>query len=192
MKPRTRALVVGGTVASLLLLLQIAGAHSEVLDVAPAGFEVQERVHIAAAPDRVYAALIEPKHWWSSTHSFSGDSANFTLDAKAGGCWCEVLPDGGSAQHMVVVYALPGKTLRLRGALGPFQGTGTDGALTWTIKPAADGSEVTLDSVNGGYIKGGFAPIAPIADKVMAEQVARLKAYIEAGSPDGASNRRLR
>lgn len=187
MKLRMLSVVVGGAVASLLLLLQIAGARSEVLDAAPAGFAAQEHVHIGAPPDRVYAALIEPKHWWSSTHSFSGDAANFTLDARAGGCWCEALPSGGSAQHMAVVYALPGKMLRLRGALGPFQGTGTDGALTWTIKPTADGSDVTLDDANGGYIKGGFAPIAPIADKVMAEQAARLKAFIETGSPDNAS-----
>ena len=184
---RIRNLLAGAGLASVLLLLQFASAHSEVLDVGATGFQVQERAHIAATPDRIYAALIDPRHWWGSSHTFSGNAANLTLDARAGGCWCESMPDGGSVQHMVVVYAEPGKVLRLRGALGPFQGTGTEGAITWTVIPAGLGSDVTLDSVDGGYMKGGFASIAPIADKVMGEQIARLKAYIETGSPDSAS-----
>lgn len=170
--------------ASLLLFAQFGAAQADVVDIAPNGFEVQHHAHIAAAPDRIYAALIEPKHWWSGEHSFSGDAANFTLDAHAGGCWCETLPGGGSVQHMVVVFAAPGKMLRLRGALGPFQGTGTNGALTWTIKAAGDGSDVTVDNTTGGYMKGGFAQIAPAADAVVGEQLTRLKAYVETGSPD--------
>ncbi len=40
---------------------------------------------------------------------------------------------------MQVVYAAPGKTLRLSGGLGPLQGMGVTGAMTFTLEPAADG-----------------------------------------------------
>ncbi len=76
-------------------------SHAAVSDSAPSGFALTETAHIAAARDKVYAALIEPGHWWSSAHSFSGNAANFTLDARAGGCWCETLPNGGSAAEEV-------------------------------------------------------------------------------------------
>ena len=92
-------------------------AHAAVTDSAPNGFALTETVHIAAPRDKVYAALLEPSRWWSSAHSFSGNAANMTLDARAGGCWCETLPNGGSAQHLTVVNVKPGETLRLKGYL---------------------------------------------------------------------------
>ena len=101
-----------------------AQSHGTVSDVAANGFTLKIDAHIAAPPDKVYAALIEPARWWSSDHTFSGDAKNLHLEAKAGGCWCETLPRGGSVLHLLVVYIDPGKAIRLRGALGPFQGLG--------------------------------------------------------------------
>ena len=43
-----------------------------------------------------------------------------------------------------VVYVAPGKVLRLRGALGPFQGLGVDGSLTWSVKSNANGTEISV------------------------------------------------
>jgi hypothetical protein len=45
------------------------------------------------------------------------------------------LKDGGSVEHLQVVYAAPGQGLRLRGALGPLQTEGVDGTLSWALKP---------------------------------------------------------
>ena len=106
-----------------MTLASAAGERSaaEVLGVAGNGFEVRETAHTAASPDKVYAALLLPARWWSSNHTFSGNAANLTWDARAGGCWCETLPNCGSVEHLRVVYVSPGKALRLRGALGPFQ-----------------------------------------------------------------------
>src|SRR5277367_1894554 len=87
-----------------LLPLPAERAAAEVINVATNGFEVRETVHVAAAPDKAYAALLLPARWWGSDHTFSGNAANLTLDARAGGCWCESLPDGGSAEHLRVVY----------------------------------------------------------------------------------------
>src|ERR1700677_5201433 len=114
----------------VLLLSAGIPAFATVIDVAPNGFTVQVSAHFAAPPGQVYSTVIKPAHWWASDHTFSGDARNLTLDAKVGGCWCEKLAAGGSVLHLSVVYVDPGKVLRLRGALGPFQGYGVEGAMT--------------------------------------------------------------
>lgn len=172
------------SLAVAFLLTAAAPAFATVADVGPGGFTIQVTAHIAAPPDQVYAALIKPALWWSPDHTFSGDSANLSLDAKAGGCWCEKLPRGGSVQHLTVVYASPGKVLRLRGALGPFQGFGVEGAMTWTLKAAGDETDVSLTYALGGYAKDGFEQLSKAVDGVLSEQVVRLKSAIESGSPD--------
>jgi uncharacterized protein YndB with AHSA1/START domain len=162
-----------------LLLLTGGNCIAEVVGVAANGFEARETVHVAASADKVYAALLLPAKWWSSDHTFSGSAANLNLEARAGGCWCEDLPGGGSAEHMRVVYVVPGKILRLRGALGPFQGLGVDGAMTWSIKSGPDGTDVSVSYAVGGYVKEGFDGLSKGADKVLAEQIQQLKKFIE-------------
>jgi uncharacterized protein YndB with AHSA1/START domain len=162
-----------------LLLLAGGSCGAEVLGVAANGFEVRESIHLAVSADKAYTALMQPAKWWGSGHTFSGNAANLSLDGRAGGCWCEALPGGGSVEHMRVVYIEPGKILRLRGALGPFQGLGVDGAMTWSIKSVADGTEVSVSYAVGGYAKDGFDALSIGADKVLAEQVQRLKKFID-------------
>jgi uncharacterized protein YndB with AHSA1/START domain len=168
--------------AFALLCSTAFSATAAVVDVALNGFTVRVTTHIAAPPNRVYAELITPAHWWSSDHTFSGDAANLSLDAKAGGCWCEKLPGGGSVMHLTVIYADPGKVLRLRGALGPFQGSGVDGAMTWALKASGGGTDLSLVYTLGGYNKDGFGQWSQAADRVLADQVTRLKRFVEAGS----------
>jgi uncharacterized protein YndB with AHSA1/START domain len=174
--------LIGFLVASLVVL----PARAIVSDSGANGFSVAESAHIAATPDKVYAALVTPSHWWSPAHTFSHDAANLSLDTTAGGCWCEKLPDRGSVQHLVVVYAVAGHTLVMRGALGPLQGLGVNGAMTIALKPAADGTDLSLTYNVGGYLKGGLASWADPVDGVLAEQVLRLKALVETGTPEPA------
>ena len=166
-----------GAAPSALLLA--GNVSAEVLSVAPNGFEVRETVHVAAASDKAYAALLQPARWWNSDHTFSGNAANLVLDARAGGCWCENLPDGGSVEHLRVVYVAPGKTLRLRGALGPFQGLGADGAMTWAVKSGANGTDISVSYTLGGYAKDGFDALSKAADRVLGEQIERLRKLID-------------
>jgi uncharacterized protein YndB with AHSA1/START domain len=170
----------------LLASVVVLPARAEVKDSGANGFSVVENVHIAATPDKVYAALVAPSHWWSSAHTFSHDSANLSLDATAGGCWCERLADQGSVQHLVVVYAAPGHALVMRGALGPLQGLGVNGAMTIALKPATDGTDLSLAYNVGGYLKDGLASWAGPVDGVLAEQVLRLKSLVETGTPEPA------
>jgi hypothetical protein len=167
--------------AAVLALPQFIAAHAaaEVISVASNGFEIRESVHVAASAEKAYAALLLPARWWSSEHTFSGSAANLALDARAGGCWCETWADGASAEIMRVVDVVPGKTLRLRGALGPFQALGVEGAMTWSVKSSAAGTDISLSYAVGGYVKDGFDGLSKAADRVLGEQIERLKKLLD-------------
>ncbi len=163
------------------LVLAAAPAGAEVRSVTAAGFEVESRVTVSVPPAEAYAALARIDRWWPDGHSWSGDAANMSLEPRAGGCFCEALPDeGGSVEHGRVVFARPGAMLRLRGALGPLQGEAVTGTLTWTLAPAeGGGTEIVMSYIVGGYIRGpGAAGFAPIVDRVMAQQLDGLRAYL--------------
>ncbi|HEX3654123.1 MAG TPA: SRPBCC domain-containing protein [Rhizomicrobium sp.] len=185
MRPAYRSLLGGFALAGAVLLAQLLSARAEVIEAGPNGFALQRTIHIAATPERVYAALIQPAKWWNSDHTFSGSATNLSLDARAGGCFCEIW-SGGSVQPGTIVNAVPGKVLRMRGALGPFQAQGMSGALTFSIKAAGDGADLTMENVVGGFIKGGIGKWPALADSMLAEQMIRLKRYLETGSPDPA------
>jgi uncharacterized protein YndB with AHSA1/START domain len=172
------------SLAAVIPALVVAGpASAEVKSVAPNGFEVATMATVSAPADRVYAALGEVGHWWDPSHTFSRDAANLSIELRAGGCFCERLKDGGSVQHLQVVYAAPGQGLRLRGALGPLQTDGVDGTLSWTLKPGEGGTIVAVSYVLGGYIRSGMEQWAPRVDRVLDEQLQRLKSYVEGKSP---------
>jgi uncharacterized protein YndB with AHSA1/START domain len=172
------------SLAPLILVLPFAGpASAEVKSVSANGFEVATMATIAAPADRVYAALGEVGHGWDPSHTFSRDAANLSMELRAGGCFCERLKDGGSVQHLQVVYAAPGQGLRLRGALGPLQTEGVDGTLNWTLKPGEGGTNVTVSYVLGGYVRSGMEQWAPKVDRMLDEQLQRLKSFVEGKSP---------
>jgi len=169
--------VVWGALATVVSIGRPAAA--EVISAGQNGFEVRETVHVAATPDKAYAALLQPARWWNSEHTFSGSAANLTLDARAGGCWCETLTDRGSVEHMHVVFVAPGKVLRMRGALGPLQGLGVEGAMTLSVKGGANGTDITIGYAVGGYVKDGFDGLSKAVDHVLGEQLERLRKLID-------------
>lgn len=169
---------------STAILFVSSVALAEVAEVAPAGFMVRHEVTIAAAPDKVYAALTGGiGSWWNSDHTYSHDSKNLSIDLRPGGCFCEKLPDGGGVEHMRVVYLSPGHTLRMTGALGPLQASGLSGSMTWRLVATQGSTTVDLSYSVGGYMQGGFEKIAPTVDAVLGEQLSRLKAFVETGKP---------
>jgi len=176
-------ILIRGAVSFILAAAVAGTAVAEVKSVAQNGFEVASTTTIAAPAERVYAALGEVGRWWSPSHTFSRDAANLSIELHAGGCFCERLKNGGSVQHLQVVYAAPGEGLRLRGALGPLQMEGVDGTLSWALKPGEGGTNVTQSYVVGGYIRGGMEQWAPRVDRVLDEQLQRLKSFVEGKSP---------
>ena len=85
---------------------------------------------------------------------------------------------------MRVVYAMPGKGLVLRGAMGPMPDwMAVEDVIAWSLTPANGGTDVTLVSAIGGYAKDGLdKALSHIVDVVMGQQVGRLKTFIETGT----------
>jgi len=163
----------------VLALAAASPAAAEVTASSDTSFVVTQKLTVAAPPPRLWSTLVAPASWWASAHSWSGDSANFSFDARAGGCWCEKLPGGGGVEHMRAIYVQPNKLLRLSGALGPFQAMPVTGVMTYTLEPGPDGKATVLTveyAVSGG---SGMTKIAPMVDKVLGEQTASLKAAAE-------------
>ena len=131
-------------------------------------------------PEAVYRALTqEVAAWWDGDHSWSGDAANFSMDAQAGGCFCETLPDGGSVEHMRVVFAQPGRLLRLRGGLGPLQGLGVTGTMDFRLEDDGHGgTRLKYRYGVGGFVPGGLASMAEPVDLVQLHQLERLAEYL--------------
>jgi uncharacterized protein YndB with AHSA1/START domain len=166
-------------IASLAVsALWAAPAQPKVVSAAPDGFDVAAEVTIAAPPARVWATLVAPARWWNPAHSWSGKSENLFLEPQARGCLCERWA-GGSAEHLRVVRAEPGRLLRMAGALGPLQGEGVTGAMTITLSEEGGGTKVALRYAVGGRFPGGLDRVAGAVDGVLAEQLGRLKAAAE-------------
>lgn len=151
---------------------------AEVTDSSEAGFVSHNEVLVRAPSEQVWAALITPAHWWSGAHTYSGDAANMTLNATAGGCFCERVPGksgpDGEIEHMRVIYTSPYSALRLSGGLGPLQSEPVIGVLTVTLRPEGEGTRIAFDYVVGGYMRMSMAEMAPLVDGVVGEQLKRL------------------
>jgi uncharacterized protein YndB with AHSA1/START domain len=172
------------TLAILFAILSVP-LRGEVIESTAAGFLVRNAAAINAPPAKVYTALTDGVgRWWDPAHTFSHDARNLSLDAKPGGCFCERLPDEGGLEHMRVIYASPGKLLRLTGAIGPLQEAALAGTMTWALSQAGGGTTVELSYTAGGFRAGGFRDIPAVIDGVLRGQLARLKALVETGRPD--------
>ena len=171
--------------AFALAALLPSGAGAEVVSSSDAGFIVRSEAVVAAPASEAYNALARHiARWWDPAHTFSGDSRNLSLKAEAGGCFCESLPGGGSVRHLEVVFVSGGKMLRMSGALGPLQGSGLAGSMTWTFAANGDSTKVELAYVVGGYFEGDLREMAPLVDSVLSGQLARFKRFVETGSPE--------
>lgn len=175
-------------------------AAAEVKTISDTGFSVLHTAQVDAAPDIVWKRLIAPKLWWSKAHSWSGSVDGFTLDARAGGCFCEAIQekgaDGklktvGTVEHMRVIYAHPQKVLRMQGALGPLQAEAVLGTLTIAMEKAKDGEGTTINFsyVAGGYMRQKLSSISGAVNGVLGEQFQSLispwaaAATVETDSP---------
>jgi len=174
------------TMRSLSLVLfgaALACGFADAAEVTSSGFVIRHERIIEASPSRVYDSMTrQVGAWWDSRHTYSGDSNNLSIDARPGGCFCERLSSGG-VEHMRVLYLKTDEMMRWGGGLGPLQGTGVSGSMTWRVSRAGDGSKLELTYVVGGFMPGGFESIAPAVERVLGEQADRLKRFVETGTP---------
>ncbi|MDA1075654.1 MAG: ATPase [Proteobacteria bacterium] len=154
--------------------------HSAVTAVSETGFVSEHSLTVSVAPLVVYQALVDHiSEWWDSAHTYTGDARNLSIDAQ--GCFCEALPEGGRVEHMRVVYAAPGKLLRLTGGLGPLQALAVSGSMEFVLQADGAGTIVKYRYIVGGYTPEGLTDWAGPIDAVQTGQLERLKAYLERG-----------
>lgn len=169
--------------ASYLLLA--SPAYAEVKTSSDTGFNIIHIATVQGSTDEIWKRLVAPKDWWNKSHSWSGSTDGFYIDAQANGCFCELFqekgPDGklktvGSVEHMRVIFAQPGKVLRMQGGLGPLQSEAVTGTLTVAMEPSKDGQEtkISFSYVVGGYMRYKVSEIAPAVDNVLGDQFRRL------------------
>jgi uncharacterized protein YndB with AHSA1/START domain len=158
-----------------VLALSLGGnASGEVKASAADGMTIQIVAEIALDRDDAWARLVDVRTWWAGSHTYSGAAGNLSLNAEAGGCWCEAW-DGGEVEHGRVVMVMPKNVLRIDGAFGPLQEMGVGGAMTFTLSDGAGAgrTKITLDYKVTGSSLSGLGQLAPIVDQVLAEQVTR-------------------
>ena len=177
-------IVTGMLVALALAAVPPAGA--EVVDAARDGFTVENSEVVPVDADTAWRALVDDVGlWWPADHTWWGDAGKLSIDASAGGCFCEV--DGArQARHMVVAFVDPGRTLRMTGGLGPLQGMGLHGALEWRLAAAeGGGTRITLHYRAGGYTPDDLAQFAPVVDRVQGVQLGGLANHLRTRATRG-------
>lgn len=169
--------------AGLLVLACSAALQADVVDSSASGYTVKQSYTIQAAPQDVYKKFFLVGSWWNGQHTFSGDAHNLSIEEKAGGCFCEKMPNGGGVKHLEVMYLSPGKNIVMHGALGPLQSIAAAGSLVIQLTAADGGTKLDVVYTVTGYLPAGMNTWAAPSDGMLKGQFTRLKAYIEKGDP---------
>jgi len=168
---------------SLALMLSAVSARAEIAQPSPGLTVFSFQLHARGNAASAYAAVTHPETWWNGEHSYSGSASNMSLDAVAGGCWCEKLPAGGSIEHMRVLAAIPGKVLRLIGGLGPLQAQPMTGVMTFAFKDDPAGGS----SIDFKYRLAGPTDLPPdwqqAVNGMLSEQIGRLQKLLDQDTP---------
>lgn len=164
---------------ALLLPLTV---FAEVKQAASDGAVVEYRYQIAATPQATWDALVHPERWWPSQHTWSGSNTNLQLIAHAGGCFCESWGEN-SVEHGRVVMSLPGKELRILGALGPLQDMAVTAVLRISLAAKNGGTEAIVTYRMSGDASQKLDGIAPAVNRAIGEQFGAFAALASSTKP---------
>lgn len=163
--------------------LSAAPAHAKVASQSTTGFSLSYEAEVAAEPKAAFDAFVRIAEWWDSAHTYSGDAKNLSIEVKPGGCWCETLPDGGFAEHMSVAGAMPGKSLLLKGGLGPLSLMGVQGTMVLKFAPKGKATVATMTYVIGGHDPRQFKDLPKVVDGVLGAAFKRYANFVVTGKP---------
>jgi uncharacterized protein YndB with AHSA1/START domain len=152
----------------MLALLPLPAAAEVKLATAEAML-IRHEFRIGAPAAAAWDSLQHPERWWPADHTWSGRRESLSLDATAGGCFCEHW-EGGSAQHGRVVMALPGTALKIDAALGPFLEMAISGILAVSLAEQDGVTTAVVTYRVSGDAGHGLDQLAPIVDQVIGMQ----------------------
>ena len=154
---------------------------ADVIESDPWGFQVSTDIEIKAAPSAVYEKFTQVGSWWHSDHTFSGIAENLNLQDHPGGCFCEYFDATQGVVHLKVIYVRHGDTIRFSGALGPLQAIGAKCTLTIRFIKSETGTTLKFDYI---VIGRKLSDWADAVDRVLVEQLIRLKRLVETGNSE--------
>ena len=168
---------------TLLLVLGalVAGTAraGEAVEFALRGITLEKEVVVAAPPLEAWNAFTgDVSAWWD--HTFSPAPAKLVIDRKPGGGFWEIFDaDGHGVKHAEILWAEPGKTLKMRGPLG-FSGKAVDLMHTFRFEPAEGGTRIhlTLNAL-GQLDDDGVAALDQVWDHFLVE---RFQAHVASGA----------
>ena len=159
----------------LLLLLTLSSVvHAELISKDKYGFEVKIEKTVPVDQASAYQQFLQVGDWWNGDHTWFGQSKDLYIEARAGGCFCEVSGDK-QALHMLVSYVNPNKELRMIGGLGPLQPMGVHGGMVWQFEKVDNNhTKIIFNYKVIGRMEGGLDTLAPVVAKVLDLQVSGL------------------
>lgn len=160
-----------------VLALSAAPADAEVVSRTTDGFTLRYAVGAEISPDDIPAALQDLPKWWDPAHTYTGSSANLSLDLAPGGCWCEKLADGTDFDHGRTVSVAADRIV-FNAPFGPLRGKATRAELSVTWPPANRGWTPTWTFIVEGP---GVGAMADGVDAVMGAGYQRWLSHIERG-----------
>ena len=158
-------------------------AQAKVVEQSATGFTLSYEADVASDPKSAFDAFVRIGAWWDSEHTYSGDAKNLSMNVKPDGCWCESLPDGGFVAHMSVAQAMSGKSLMLKGGLGPLAFMGVEGSMVVSFQAKGKGAAVKLTYVVGGHDPNEFKEMPSLVDGVLGAAFQRYVSYAATGKP---------
>ena len=170
--------------AALLTGASISSARAETSQVSASGFVSTHREEVKASTDAVWRAIVQLPRWWNSQHTWSGNASNLSLDAQAGGCWCERWGDGASAQHGQVLMVQPGRVITIQARLGPLLDKPVQAVLTLVTAQQDGKTMLRLSYQVAGSADAGLDKLAATVDQVLGVQYQRLKRLAETGQAE--------
>ncbi|TDF39224.1 hypothetical protein EYS14_06770 [Alteromonadaceae bacterium M269] len=165
--------IINITLLSVFLCGLVTKASATVVEASPEHYVLKQEAESTLKPEKLWQRLIKPESWWHPDHTYSGDSANLSLDLTAGGLWSETW-DGGSVLHGQVLLVMNNKQLRLNAPFGPLQEKAVQVIWTITLTPSDKGTLVVFDEVASGSQSSELDKLAPAVDFVKTEAIKRL------------------
>lgn len=165
--------------AIIILSILSFSLNAEVLDKAADGFTLEISFETKADAKTAYKQFIKVGDWWNADHTWFGDASKLYIEPEVNGCFCE---KNGNKQalHMIISYVNPNKEMRMIGGLGPLQGLGLHGGMSWKFDTLENGNtKVTHRYQVTGYMQGGLEQLAKIVNSVQTIQMQGLEKALQ-------------